>query len=74
MEKAPAQRPITTSKIANKGWIVVFLFSDRKLTSQKLKLQSSNIQYPISNLLGHVVQGGVGRPPAPVAAHDAEFG
>jgi len=50
MEKAPAQRPITTSRIANKGWIVVFLFSDRKLTSQKLKLQSSNIQYPISNL------------------------
>jgi len=50
MEKAPAQRPITTSKIANKGWIVGFLFSDRKLTSQKLKLQSSNIQYPISNL------------------------
>jgi len=48
MKMAPVQRPITTSKMASRNWVVSLLFlRGCKLASQKLKVQSSNLQLPI---------------------------
>ncbi len=57
MEKAPAHIPSTTSKVANRSWIVSLLFlCDRKLASHfkeqeaGSKSPNSELQLPAFNL------------------------